>query len=69
MMSGRIEIVRADELRVGDVFSTDGAIVVELNPRPWGFVDVVTGVPGRVQKRASLPADHPCPLWRESART
>lgn len=70
-MAGYIETVPARELRVGDVFSTDGytveAAVLLLGRGVDGEVWVQTrrGDDPRC-KNAYLPLDHPCPLWREN---
>lgn len=67
-MTGRIETVRADELRDGDVFSTDGGVVTWVCLLEGGGapaeVFVVVMCHG-VEKTAYLAPDFPCHLWRE----
>ena len=63
MNEGRIEIVRADQLRPGDVFSTDGAIVQHVEHKDSRVH--VEAVCHGAHKDAVLAPDFPCPLWRE----
>lgn len=68
--SGFIQVVPARDLRVGDVFSTDGYTVEAAVLLLGGGVDGEVWVQARRDddprcKSAYLPLDHPCPLWRE----
>ena len=67
MTGGRIETVPARDLRVGDVFSTDGgrvtsAVLLQGGGAPDEIAVVV--VCHGVEKFAYLTPDAPCPLWR-----
>ncbi len=69
--NGRIEVVPANKLRVGDVFSTDGyrveaAVILSGGGcEPEVAVTVVgEGENAGHQKFAYLLLDHPCPIWR-----
>ena len=59
-----IEVIPASELKVGDVFSTDGYVVstVVLLPKTQR-VFVQAALDGHV-KTAALAQDFPCPLWK-----
>ncbi len=65
--TGHIEVVPASELRIGDVFSTDGYTVTWAcllsGGGPADEVSVVTALNSH-EKTAYLAPDFPCPLWR-----
>jgi hypothetical protein len=67
--TGYIETVRADQLRVGDVFSTDGYTVTWAclleGGGPPAEVSVVVAKNGH-EKSAYLAPDFACHLWREN---
>jgi hypothetical protein len=65
--AAHIDIVRADELRVGDIFSTDGYRVTAAVLLSGGGADDEVAVHVELNghsKFAYLNPDHPCPLWR-----
>ncbi len=65
-----IEIKPASELRIGDVFSTDGYTVTWAcllsGGGPADEVSVVTAKAGH-EKTAYLAPDFPCPIWTPDA--
>lgn len=61
---GRIEVVSANELRLADVFSTDGLRVDFLMYRLEDGMIRVGGVCHGNYKAGDLAPATPCPLWR-----
>lgn len=62
-----IEVIPASQLKVGDVFSTDGYKVVSvgrLMSTDQVSVECWLDASGGISKRAVLDPDFPCPLWR-----
>lgn len=71
-MTTSIELVPARDLRIGDVFSTDGYTVTAAVLLEGGGAPAEVWVEARRDddpraKTAYVPADQPLPLWRGAA--
>lgn len=64
-----IEVIPASQLKVGDVFSTDGYKVTSVYPlndyTERISVEVHLDASGGISKHAVFEPTHPCPIWRE----
>lgn len=65
---GGIVVVHASDLRLGDVFSTDGLRVDHLARRLEDGMIVVGGVCHGEYKSHDLAPDDACPLWRRAEK-
>lgn len=65
---GLVEVVSANDLRLADVFSTDGLRIDFLMHRLEDGMIRVGGICHGCLKVGDLAPDDPCPLWRGDER-
>jgi hypothetical protein len=61
-----IRMVRADELKPNDTFSTDGYMVQSVYPHYDGRLSITLQLYGHV-KKAIVPPEQPFPIWTPDA--